>query len=268
MKSIEILKHFSLANKGIFTFRELVDEFPGKSIYSHSKMLKLLVRDGLLVRLTRGIYYIVRTDETSGSCSPNWFELAKCLARGKDYYLGFRSALEFYGVPITRVPGHVIVTGRQVKPTKITIKEDEYRFVYRPPEHFFGFVSLPHYTGIQLVVSDLEKTIVDSSAKPGLCGGITVLAEAVYLTKDVLIWDKLFFYFSVYGDAGAKKRYLFLSDLLGLAWTDEHDRMLEEIGSGIHILDPGEANKGKRNSKFGLKVNVDTKLILHSIDKY
>jgi predicted transcriptional regulator of viral defense system len=55
----------------------------------------------------------------------------------------------------------------------------------------------------------------------------------------------------------AKKRFLFLTDLLGLKWTGEHERMMEELGSGISLLDPVAPDHGRTRGRFGLKINVD-----------
>jgi predicted transcriptional regulator of viral defense system len=69
--------------------------------------------------------------------------------------------------------------------------------------------------------------------------------------------DKLFYYFSRNRNKSAKKRFLFLTDLLGLEWTTGHKRMMEELGSGISLLDPAAPDQGRKRSKFCLKINVD-----------
>jgi predicted transcriptional regulator of viral defense system len=44
---------------------------------------------------------------------------------------------------------------------------------------------------------------------------------------------------------------------LDLDWTDEHKKMMEELGSGISLLDPSTPDQGRSKKKFGLKINVD-----------
>ena len=73
--------------------------------------------------------------------------------------------------------------------------------------------------------------------------------------------QKLFFYLARYGSQVAKKRYLFLSELLGLEWTADHERMLESCRSGFSLLDPAAPDQGFRRSRFGLKINVDIQSI-------
>ena len=107
------------------------------------------------------------------------------------------------------------------------------------------------------MVSDLEKTIVDIASKPQYSGGIIEVGEVIIQAKARIDHDKLFYYFSRNKNKSAKKRFLFLTDLLGLEWTTEHERMMEELGTGISLLDPAAPDQGRRVKKFGLKINVD-----------
>ena len=107
------------------------------------------------------------------------------------------------------------------------------------------------------MVSDLEKTIVDMATKPQLCGGIVEVGNSIFNAKDRINHDKLFYYFARNLNKSAKKRYLFLVDLLGLEWTMQHERMMEELGTGFALLDPASPDHGKMRSKFGLKINMD-----------
>ena len=107
------------------------------------------------------------------------------------------------------------------------------------------------------MVSDLEKTIVDAVSKPHLCGGIIEIGKAIYLSKERTDLQKLFYYLSRNRSQAAKKRYLFLSDFLGLGWTSDHERMLAESGSSFSPLDPAGPDRGIKNSRFGLKINIE-----------
>ncbi len=70
---------------------------------------------------------------------------------------------------------------------------------------FFGFSSIWINQLEKAMVSDLEKTIVDTT----------------------------------------KKRFHFLSDLLGLEWTTKNERMMEELGPVISLLDPAAPDQGR-----------------------
>ncbi len=109
---------------------------------------------------------------------------------------------------------------------------------------FFGFSSIWINQLEKAMVSDLEKTIVDIATKPHLAGGIIEVGNAIFQTKTRTDHDKLFYYFARNRNKSAKKRFLFLTDLLGLEWTTEHERMMEELGTGISMLDPAAPDQG------------------------
>ena len=107
------------------------------------------------------------------------------------------------------------------------------------------------------MVSDLEKTIVDAVSKPQLCGGIAGIGKAIYQSRERTDLEKLFYYLARNGSHAAKKRYLILSDILELEWTSEHQRMLDDSGASISLLNPIGPNQGIKNSRFGLKINFE-----------
>ena len=122
------------------------------------------------------------------------------------------------------------------------------------------------------MVSDLEKTIVDALSKPHLCRGIIETGKAIYRSKERTDLQKLFYYLSRNRSQAAKKRYLFLSDLLGLEWTSDHERMLADCGSSfspldpaVSPLDPAGPGGGMKNARFGLKINVEVNTLMDGL---
>ena len=107
------------------------------------------------------------------------------------------------------------------------------------------------------MVSDLEKTLVDISTNPCLCGGIAELGRAILKARIRIIDRKLFYYFERNGSVPAKKRFLYLTDLLNQEWSSEHERMRESLGKTIVLLDKAAPDQGRILMKFGLKINVD-----------
>ncbi len=150
-----------------------------------------------------------------------------------------------------------VVTKKQMKPAIRSIGGITYQFIQHDATRFFGFTSIWINQFEKAMVSDLERTIVDIATKPELCGGIIEVGNAIFQAKDRTDHDKLFYYFARNMNKSAKKRFLFLTDLLGLEWTTEHERMMEELGTGISLLDPAAPDQGRKMRKFGLKINVD-----------
>jgi predicted transcriptional regulator of viral defense system len=155
----------------------------------------------------------------------------------------------------------MVVTSRQMQPSVITIAGNEIQFVYYTFQRFFGYDERWVTNQEQAMVSDLEKTIVDAVSKPQLSGGIIEIGKAIYRSKERTDLQKLFYYLARNMSHAAKKRYLFLSDVLEMEWTSEHDRMLKYSGSSISLLDPSGSDLGIINSRFGLKINIEVKLL-------
>jgi predicted transcriptional regulator of viral defense system len=187
--------------------------------------------------------------------------------QNKEYYIGYASAMQIHGIKIQ--PGNTesgntesevkeyVVTRKQTKPAIRSFGGNTYQFIQQDESRFFGFSSIWINQLEKAMVSDLEKTIVDIATKPQYAGGIIEVGNAIFQTKIRTDFDKLFYYFARNRNKSAKKRFLFLTELLGLEWTAEHERMMEELGPGISILDPSAPDQGSKRSKFGLKINVD-----------
>ena len=239
-----------------------------------------MVDMGMLCKIARNIYHIIPLNEDPESYLPDKYQMANYIMLNKEYYIGYSSALKLYGLRFQSEPNaseakasepnaseanvHVVTLTR-MKPTIQSFGGIAYHFIQHDATRFFGFDPIwidPHE---QAMVSDLEKTIVDIATKPQLCGGIIELAYAISRAKDRVDQDKLFYYFARNMNVSAKKRFLFLTDLLSMEWSAEHKKMKEELGSGISLLDPLKANQGSINKDFGLKINVDPKLISQKV---
>ncbi len=256
----EIIKKFSARNKICFSYKDVLAEYPDKDPSYLSKALATMVRKGMLMKLCRDVYHVIPLSADPRTYTPDSRLVAMCVMKGRDYYIAYSSAMDIHG--LTDQPGlkTMVVTSRQVQPSIHTIAGKEFHFISHAYYRFFGYEATWVTTREQVMVSDLEKTIVDAVSKPRLSGGIPGVGKAIFRSKERTDQQKLFYYLSRNGSHVAKKRYLFLSDSLGMGWTPDHERMLKESGSSISLLDPAGPIQGVKNSRFGLKINfeVDT----------
>ena len=261
----DILKTFSGNNTLGFTFQDVSTEYPKKNRVYLAMILADMVDNGILYKIDRGIYHIIPLQANPESYVPDGYQVAKYVMQNKEYYLGYGSAMKIHGLSLQSEPREFIVTKKQMKPSIKNFGGITIQFIQHGASRFFGENSMWINQNEQAMVSDLEKTIVDISSKPQLSGGIVEVGNAIFKAKDRLILEKLFYYFARNGNKSAKKRFLFLTDLLGLDWTSDHDRMMEELGSGVSLLDPSKPDHGQIKKKFGLKINVDTNHIIRKI---
>lgn len=257
----EILKAFSVKNKTSFRYQDVLEEFPGKDRSYLSRMLSSMVSKGMLMKLYRDSYHIIPLNADPVTYSPDSRIVAKYLLKETGYYIAYSSAMYIHGLAEQAGDSTIVATERQRQPSKLNLGGADYHFVYHSARRFFGFEDMWVNNQEQVLVSDLEKTIVDAMSKPQLCGGIMALGKAMLRSEKGIEHPKLFYYLARNFSFAAKKRYLFLVDLLDLKWTSEHDRMLESSGTSISLLDPAGPDRGIRNAKFGLKVNTEVDAI-------
>ena len=263
--SWDIIKRFSGSDQDCFSYQDVVLEYPDTDKIYLSKVLSGMVRKGMLIKLNRSLYHIVPTSADADSYIPDWHLVAKYLMKGKEYYIGYYSAMQIHGLTTQPSLKEIVVTNLQVKPSIKKIRGIEFQFVYNTEARFFGYKSTWINQHEKVMVSNLEKTIVDAVSKPHLCGGLTEIGKGIYETREKVNHQTLFNYFIRNKSQAAQKRYLFLTNLLEIDWTSYHEGLIKNLGTSYPLLDTTGPDQGRKDSKFGLKLNVDTKTIKNAI---
>jgi len=288
--SWSIIKQFSIRNSLNFTFQDVVSEFPEKNPVVLSRTLSDMVAMGMLCKIARDNYHIIPLNEDPQSYMPDGSQIAKYIMQGKEYYIGYSSAIRIHGFDDpcdnidseSRVPesgkakaskvketdsNEYVVTLEQKNPSVRNILGITCHFIQHHKTRFFGYESTWINGNEQAMVSDIEKTIVDLATKPQPGDGIIELGRALLQMKDETDQNTLFYYFDRNANKSAKKRFLFLCDLLGLEWTKDHDSLLEGLGSGYTRLDPTATDQGSKLAKYRLKINMDSTELKNKILK-
>lgn len=248
-----------------------------------------MVHLGKLIKLNRGLYHIVPLNANALNFIPDWHLVAKYLMKGKKYYIGYYSAMQIHGLITQPSNTEIIVSPIQATKSKKYIQNTEFQFVTVKRQNMFGIENKFINDHDKVKVSDLEKTLVDILTKPHLSGGMIEIGKAIFETKDKINLSILLDYLTRNDSNAAIKRYLFLCDLLSIEWTTYHESMWtketsndiqngfiydsnkymtqrnHKLGSSYPLLDTSAPNEGTKDSKFGLKINVDTETIKNSI---
>src|SRR3990172_732116 len=171
------------------------------------------------------------------------------MMKGKNYYVGYYSAMQIHNIITQPSLTEIIVTDIQVKPAKLEIQGVRFQFVYHNKQRFFGS----------------EKTIVDSLINPHYSGGIVEIAKAVYETRNKISKDKLFTYFTKAGSKVAARRYVFMCDLLEINDSHHESLLQNNLTGSILSLDTSLPDEGKIDTKYGLRINRDVQTIKESV---
>jgi len=248
-----LLTELSRQGKRLFTLEDAAKIY-SKSNGGLHKLLFTLVKRRWLQRIERGKYLILPFEAGSeGEWTEHEFIIASYLI--EPYYVGFRSALNYYGYTeqVSRTV-FVVSTRRKFKPA-LEVNGVTYRFVHISERNFFGFTEKT-LDGNRVNISDPEKTIVDCLDRIRYCGGIGEVAKALWYGRDELDFVKMADYARKAGNKAVNQRLGYLLETLG-AGTEKAIILLHESQSKRYApLDTLGSSKGRYIDRWKVMVNV------------
>ena len=109
-----------------------------------------------------------------------------------DYYVGFWTAMNFWGMT-EQIPYTVfIATTRRKKNRILLFGKQKFQFVTISKKKFFGCVDYKIGKNNHFNISSKEKTIVDGLTHPEYCGGIAEVTKAMWTVRKEIDWNKVY----------------------------------------------------------------------------
>lgn len=263
-QSNAILTYFNQINKSCFDYAEAATALPDSSESALKQLLSDMVKRGLLMRLKKGLYYIIPYEQEVDTFMPDWHLIAEDLTKGTDHYIGYYSALQIHNLITQPSLKEQIVTARQIRPSSLSIKNVSFQFIYHNKDHFFGAKKIWIDSFNKVMCSDLEKTFVDCLFKPNYAGGIAEVARAIYSSKDKIKYDKLFDYVTRFKSQAVIKRLGFLLETLEVE-TVITKKLLKAKTASYVLLDTEIPKSGKMISRWSIQQNLETDTIKSAI---
>ena len=222
---------------------------------SARSLVRKLVERGVVTRLRAGLYVLVpfelgRVREHLG----NPYVVARELLGEKTGYLSHASAMDIHGM-VTQ-PQLVVYVTSPAPMRGRTILGTEFRFVRCKRSDVFG--TAEHWVEKQerVVVSDIERTVVDGLRQPEHCGGLTEVAKGLAMRRTDVSPRKLVDY-ALRLEVGAVIRRLgYLMEAYGIGAPQELARLRETLTSTYNLLDPVLPPEGKFLARWRLRLNV------------
>ncbi|MCX6777400.1 MAG: type IV toxin-antitoxin system AbiEi family antitoxin domain-containing protein [Candidatus Micrarchaeota archaeon] len=233
----------------------------GSSDASVWNVLKRLMKKKRVIRLQRGAYLFapLRSGE-DGLWSEDAFRVVPSLVNGSDYYIGFVSAMSYWGMT-EQLP---IVVYVALKRQKRSLEAVQARFVFVRKKRLGDFVPVS-FGGTMANVSSVEQTIWDGLSFPEYCLGIAGVAKAVWFMRKTIDWQKLLL-LAKDEKSAVRRRLGYLLELLGFK---KHTRGLEGEFVGYSWLEPsGQKREFEYSKKWGLKLNAKTRDLLEFMEGY
>jgi len=244
-----LISFLAREDKTVFTIED------AKKIFKENvkKIMHSLIQKKWVLPLKRGLYVIVPLDvgiKGADSFILHNFVIASFLV--KPYYIGFWSALNYYGFS-EQVPRTTFIA-TSIATKSLNILNSEYYFVKLVRRKFFGIKKI-EIDGRKVNISDPDKTLVDCLDHPQHCGGIDELARAIYFSHQELDFKKIKKYTIKMGNLTILKRLGYILDKTNLLESYQ-DIFRDFIPSkGYSSLDPLSPKKGKYDVKWNLLVN-------------
>ena len=135
----EIIKKFSTQNKSCFSYKDVIAKYPDKDPSYLSKVLAVMVRSGMLLKLSRDVYHIIPLSADPQTYSPDSRLVAKYIMKGQNYYIAYSSAMQILGLTVQPGVRTMVATNRQVQPPVISIAGSKIQFIYHTSSKFFRY---------------------------------------------------------------------------------------------------------------------------------
>lgn len=263
-QSNEILSYFNQLGQDCFDYAEAKKALPKSSESALKELLSDMVKRGLLMRLKKGLYHMIPYEKEADTFMPDWHLLAEPLTKGTEHYIGYYSALQVHNLITQPSLKEQIVVAKQVRPSKLKIKDVDFQFIYHNDKHFFGYKKIWIDNFNKVLCSDLEKTFVDCLFKPDYAGGIVEVARAIYTSRDKIKFNKLLEYAKHFQSQAVIKRLGFLLEILDIE-TEIIEKLNKNKSSSYVLLDTELPKSGKMISRWSIQQNLETETIKSAI---
>jgi predicted transcriptional regulator of viral defense system len=218
------------------------------------RLLYTLIKRRWLQRLEGGTYLILPFEAgREGEWTEHEFIIASYLI--KPYYIGFRSALNYYGYTEQVSRTVFIASTRRKLRSALEISGVTYRFVYMSDRKFFGVAQVT-LDGYRVNISEPEKTIVDCLGRLEYCGGVVEVAKALCYGGDELDFVKMAEYARRNGNRAAIQRLGFLLEMLDFRCDEAIALLREGISNSYAPLDNLATREGQYIERWKVLLNV------------
>ncbi len=257
-KEARLIINLRTAGRTIFDFADAKTASGEMNARNIAQMLYALTKKGWLERLEKGKYLILPFEAGEERIyTAHEFIIAAHLV--KPYYIGFRSALNYYGFTEQTTKTVYIVTDRQKK--RLDLDGIVFQFIRFQQRKLFGITSVAIDTE-RINISDKEKTIIDCLDRLAYAGGIAEVAKALIMGSREIDFRKLADYSLKFGSKALAQRLGFLLECTEAADEEVLTTIRDQTGRSYAKLDPMSPDRGRYLARWHLRVNVSEEEII------
>ena len=253
-RSAQLVTMLHERRRPIFRLGDAVD-ITGLEEVSARSLVRKLVDRGVATRLRPGLYGLVPFELGRARVYlGNPYVVARELMNGKVHYLSHGSAMDIHGM-VTQPQLVVHVTSPKPVRSRVVLGMD-FRFVQCRQSDVFGTVEHWVEKHERVVVSDVERTVVDGLKQPEYCGGVTEVAKGLWIRRADVSAPKLVDYALRLGVGAVIRRLGYLMEAYGVGGSEQLERLRAKLTPTFSLLDPVLPPEGKFLSRWRLRLNV------------
>lgn len=253
-RAAQLFTELNERNRSTFTVGD-VESITGLSAAACRNLVHRAHRHSLVTRLKPGLYCLVpfqmgRADEfVDDPCV-----IAREIVKQNRYYISHCTAFEIHRmVSQPMLTMHVSCT-RRIRPQ--TVGGYPFKFIHVRDAQVFGTVKRWVNRQQCVVVSDMERTIIDGLRHPALLGGITEVGKGLWMRHEALDIERLAQYARRLGVGAVIRRLGYLLELYELANASVLDDLRSLLTNTYQRLDPIMPGDGRHLSRWRLQLNV------------
>jgi len=253
-RSAQLIARLYDMGKVIFTIQD-VAAITGLDYFSAGRLISELKKRHIISTLKKGKHIIIPQELGSAETYlGNWFVVAREIVNSKEYYIGYYSAMRYWGMTTQPTVKVFVLTPKRQSPPKTL--SDRVSFVYVNKKHMWGIREV-WVTGTEKVnMSDIEKTIIDTLMHPEYSGGITEIAKGIWLVKDRIDLDKVLNYVKRLNKNVVAKRLGYILEMLELADAGTIKTLRQYIKNRYDLFDPTLERRSIGKNRWRLIDNV------------
>ena len=170
------------------------------------------------------------------------------------YYLSHATAMELHRMVTQPRLGIFVSTSKRMLDR--AMQSTQFKFIFIRPEQIFGTV--PHWVTkqVQVILSDVERTVIDGLRRPEYCGGVTEVARGLWMRHEDIKVEKLIQYATRLKVGAVIRRLGYLLETYHLASPALLDQMRNGLTRTYDLLDPLQPAGGQYINRWRLRLNI------------
>ena len=241
--------------RSTFTLAD-VESITGLSPAAARNLAHKLERRHLVTRLKPGLYNVVPFDMGRARKhvdSP--YLIAQELTGTKSYFLSHGTAFELHRMVTQPMLTVYTSSTRRVRPQ--TVGGYAFKFIHITEAQHFGVTTYWIDKERTVMISDIERTIIDGLRHPAFVGGITEVAKGLWMKRESVNVDRLVEYAQRLKVGAVVRRLGFLLEFYQLGDATKLETLRMGLSKTYQRLDPVLPAEGHHLSRWRLQLNVE-----------